>query len=95
MEEFRPLLADSVVLGLIRRGEIKSKDFDSSELGCVMRPHTRKKLISSFEGRLDDEIRHPVFGYRIQYRQVLEVQARLFAQHLMGEIDRFPEFTTR
>lgn len=95
MEEFRPLLADSVVLGLVRRGEVKRKDFDSSELGCVMRPHTRKKLIAAFEGRLDDEIRHPVFGYRIQYRQVLEVQARLFAQHLLGELDVFPEFTTR
>jgi len=40
-------------------------------------------------------VTHPVFGYRISYRRVLEVQARLFGRFLTGEIDEYPEFRTR
>lgn len=37
----------------------------------------------------------PRFGYRISYRRVLEVQARLLAAHLMGEIPDYVPFVTR
>jgi CRISPR-associated protein Cas1 len=39
--------------------------------------------------------RHPIFGYRISYRRVIEVQARLLAATLVGEIPRYVPFTTR
>ena len=41
------------------------------------------------------EVIHPVFGYRISYRRVLEVQARLLGRYLMGEISDYPSFLTR
>jgi CRISPR-associated protein Cas1 len=44
---------------------------------------------------MDQLIVHPVFGYRISYRRVLEVQARLFARCLLGEIEEYPSFRTR
>jgi len=44
---------------------------------------------------MSQEITHPVFGYRISYRRVLEVQARLLARHLTDEIPEYPSFTTR
>ena len=44
---------------------------------------------------MSQEITHPVFGYRISYRRVLEVQARLLARHLTDEIPDYPPFTTR
>jgi CRISPR/Cas system-associated endonuclease Cas1 len=43
-------------------------------------------MIAAFERRLAQEITHPVFGYRISYRRLLEVQARLLGRHLLGEI---------
>jgi len=36
-----------------------------------------------------------LFGYRISYRRLLEVQARLLARFLLGEIPDYPNFTTR
>ena len=48
-----------------------------------------------YERRMRQEIIHPVFGYRISYRRVLEVQARLLGRYLMGEISEYPSFLTR
>jgi hypothetical protein len=53
------------------------------------------RVIAAFERRLEQEITHPVFGYRISYRRLLEVQARLLGRHLLGEIDAFPQITPR
>jgi hypothetical protein len=55
----------------------------------------RSALIRAYEQRMDQLVTHPVFGYRISYRRVLEVQARLLARFLTGEIPRYPGFETR
>ena len=45
--------------------------------------------------RLDTLATHPIFGYRISRRRVLEVQARLLGRALLGEIPRYAGFCTR
>jgi len=40
-------------------------------------------------------VTHPVFGYRVSYRRVLEIQARLLARVIAGEIGSYPGFETR
>ena len=52
-------------------------------------------MIAAFERRLAQEITHPVFGYRLSYRRLLEVQARLLGRHLMGEIPDLPPVEPR
>ena len=49
----------------------------------------------AYERRMDELVTHPVFGYRISYRRIFEVQTRLLARHLAGEIPEFPAFCTR
>ncbi|APR87011.1 CRISPR-associated protein Cas1 [Minicystis rosea] len=44
---------------------------------------------------MDQLVTHPVFGYRISYRRVLEVQARLLGRVLVGELSGYPAFRTR
>jgi CRISPR-associated protein Cas1 len=95
MEEFRPLLADSVVLTVINNGEIGPEDFVSGMGSVALTPGGRTRFLQAYERRVSQEITHPVFGYRISYRRVLEVQARLLARHLMGEIPEYPFFVTR
>lgn len=95
MEEFRPLIADSVALFAVNTGTVTAKDFIRSSLGVALRPEARKQMIKLYEHRMEEEITHPVFGYRISYRRVLEVQCRLLARHLLGEVDTYPEFRTR
>lgn len=52
-------------------------------------------MISAYERRLEVEVRHPVFGYRVTYRRLLELQARLLAAHVLGEIPDYIPFGTR
>ncbi len=95
MEEFRPIIADSVVLSAINTGVVTSADFVRSSLGVAMKPEGRKRFMRAYERRMEEEVTHPVFGYRISYRRILEVQCRLLARHLLGEIPSYPEFRTR
>jgi CRISPR-associated protein Cas1 len=95
MEPFRPLLADSVVLMAINNGEVRPSDFVRAAGSCNLTDSGRKRFIASFERRMQQEVTHPIFKYRISYRRLLEVQARLLIRHLAGEIDEYPSFVTR
>ena len=95
MEEFRPILADSVVITLVNTGEIEPGHFISHGPACNLTEAGRKVFLGAWERRLDALVTHPVFGYRISYRRTLEVQARLLGRHLLGEIEEFPPFRVR
>jgi CRISPR-associated protein Cas1 len=94
-EPFRPLIADSVVLTLVNNGEVTASDFLRRAGAVALTPAGRRAVIAAFERRLDSLVTHPLFGYQISYRRILEVQARLLARTLLGEIDRYPIFCTR
>jgi CRISPR-associated protein Cas1 len=95
MEEFRPLVVDSVVLSLINTGAIRLRDFVRRGGAVALTQGGRATFIRAYERRMDEEVTHPVFGYRISYRRTIEVQVRLLARHLAGEIDNYPAFATR
>lgn len=95
MEEFRPILADSTVISAINGGVVTVEDFEIHPTGTSLKSHARRRFIQAFERRMDQLVTHPVFGYRVSYRRVLEVQARLFGRFLLGEIADYPEFRTR
>ena len=94
-EEFRPLLADSVVVQAINNGEVKTGDFIVRAGGVGLSSRGRRAVTAAYERRLDTEVTHPVFGYRVTYRRVLEVQARLLGAYLLREIPAYVPFTTR
>lgn len=94
-EEFRPLIADSTVLMLVNNGEVGPTGFIRRGNAVTMTDAARRAVIAAFERRLDQEITHPIFGYKISYRRVLEVQSRLLARNLLGELPEYPNFCTR
>ncbi|MDQ2884343.1 MAG: CRISPR-associated endonuclease Cas1 [Actinomycetota bacterium] len=94
-EEFRPLIADSVVIALLNNREITPSDFIRRAGAVSLTADGRRTVLRAYERRLDTEIRHPVFAYRISYRRVLDVQARLLAAVLVGEIPEYLPMVTR
>lgn len=94
-EEFRPLVAESVVVNLVNNGEIKASDFLVRAGGVALTAEGRRAVIAGYERRLDVEIKHPTFGYKISYRRVLDVQARLLGAYLLGEVPEYVPFLTR
>lgn len=95
MEGFRPLVADSAVLTAVNTGMVTAADFVRTGEAVALTPKGRKAFIRAFEQRMDGLVTHPLFGYRVSYRRVLEIQARLLARVVSGEIARFPGFETR
>jgi CRISPR-associated endonuclease Cas1 len=95
MEPFRPIVVDSVVLQVIKRGEVKPEDFVCSGQAVAMKSSARKALLRGYERRMSECITHPVFGYRISYRSILSVQARLLSRVFVKEIPELPSFRTR
>lgn len=94
-EEFRPLIADSVVVNVINNREIRSTGFTVRAQGVALTNKARRSFLSAYERRLDHEVTHPTYGYRITYRRVLEVQARMLGAYLLGEIPEYVPFMTR
>ena len=45
----------------------------------------RNILIAAYERRATSEFRHPHFGYQVQWRRAMEVQARMFLAFVLGE----------
>ncbi len=95
MEEFRPVIADSVVITAISTGIVQKDDFVYAAGAAALTAPARKRLILAFERRMDSFVAHPIFDYRISYRRVLEVQVRLLSRVLLGELPRYPEFRIR
>ena len=95
MEEFRPLIVDSVVLTLINRGEISLSDFSVTSRGTLLTDSGRRQFWRAWSRRLDTEITHPTFGYKMSYRRMMEVQMRQLWRFCRGETKTFYGFTTR
>lgn len=90
MEEFRPLIADSIVLSVINNREIQFQDFRESLGAYSLSDASRKTFLSAFERKLMDSFKHPTFGYQCSYRRAIELQARLLARHLQEDIPYKP-----
>jgi len=95
MEPFRPLIADSAVLSAINTKMVTEKDFVRAGGAVALTPSGRKGFFRAYELRMDSLVTHPLFEYRVSYRRLLEIQARLLARVIEGEIASYPVFVTR
>ncbi len=95
MEPFRPLIVDSAVLSAINTGMITANDFVRAGQSVALTPEGRKAFFRAYEARMDTMVTHPLFDYRVSYRRLLEIQTRLLARVLDGEIADYPVFVTR
>ncbi|MEM7600702.1 MAG: CRISPR-associated endonuclease Cas1 [Verrucomicrobiota bacterium] len=95
MEEFRPLIADSAVLNAINNRVVTAKHFVKAGDAVNLTPEGRKHFLQVWERRMRDTVTHPVFQYKVSYRRAIELQCRILARVLTGEIPDYIPFTTR
>jgi CRISPR-associated protein Cas1 len=95
MEPFRPLIADSAVLSAVNTRMVTERDFVRAGESVALSPAGRKGFFRAYELRMDSLVTHPLFEYRVSYRRLLEIQARLLARVIEGEISAYPVFVTR
>lgn len=95
MEEFRTVIADSVVLTLLNKGMLSLDDFIRWGQACYLSEMGRKKFFSLWETRKNTEVTHPIFGYKVCYSRVIEMQVRMLAAFIKKDIPFYKGFTWR
>ena len=55
----------------------------------------RKAFFGVYGRRMDEEVTHPVFDYKLSYRRMLILHARMIAAWLVGEVPTLAFLTTR
>jgi CRISPR-associated protein Cas1 len=95
MEPFRPLIVDSAVLTAVNTRMVTERDFIRAGDSVALSASGRKAFFRAYEQRMDTLVTHPLFGYRVSYRRMLEIQTRLLARVVTEELRSYPVFMTR
>ena len=93
MEEFRAFFADRLVLSLINRNEISANQFEKTASGAViMNEIARKTLITAYQKKKETVLSHPYVEKKMHLAILFQIQARLLARHIRGDIDGYPVY---
>jgi len=93
MEEFRPFIADRLVLSLINLQQVQDKDFKKMDSGAViMNDDARKTVLVAYQERKKEEILHPFLDEKVMIGMLFHIQALLMARYLRGDMDGYPPF---
>lgn len=93
MEEFRPYLADRLVLSLINLRQIDRRSFRVSESGAVLLDEEgRKTVLVAYQKRKQEEIVHPFLDEKSTVGLLPHLQALMLSRFLRGELDGYPPF---
>jgi CRISPR-associated protein Cas1 len=96
MEEFRPVIADRLVLSLINRRQVGKKGFTKAASGAVtIDEATRKTIFAEYQNRKQDEVYHPYIEEKVKIGLLFFIQANLMARYIRGDIDGYPPFIWR
>ena len=58
----------------------------------IMDDDTRRAVLSAWQKRKQEEIRHPFLNEKIAWGLVPHVQSLLLARHLREDLDEYPPF---
>jgi len=96
VEEFRAIMADRIALTLINRGQLRAKDFRHSSGGAVeLENDARKLVLSTWQERKRDLVMHPILDADVPLGLLPQIQARLLARYLRGELDSYVPYLHR
>ena len=96
MEEFRPVIADRLVLSLVNRGQATKKKFVTQKTGAVtMDDDLRKIVLTTYQKRKQSEVFHPFLEEKVTVGLLFSIQALLMARYLRGDLDAYPPYVWR
>lgn len=96
LEVFRVPLVDMLVMASINKGQWDVQaDFEVRGVQVWLSDAGRRKLVSLYERRKEESWKHPVTGYSLTYRRLLELEVRLLEKEWMGEGGLFGQLVVR
>ncbi len=96
MEIFRVPLVDMPLMASVNRGQWDpGEDFSVRGDQVWLSDPGRKHLISIYEQRKQEKWKHPVTGYSLTYRRLIELEVRLLEKEWSGEEGLFAQLVVR
>jgi len=96
MEEFRTLIVDVVVAGIVNRIDAVPGDFVRTDgKGVRMTREMLARFVHRFQERLNDQVSHPVSGQSYAYKDILLQQAWQYKSVVTGERETYLPVVTR
>jgi CRISP-associated protein Cas1 len=92
MEEWRPIIVDSLVLSMINHRQLGPQDFLRIDKQARFTKKGLEKFLKGYNARLASETLHPRFDQRMSYRQCLELQVRHLANVIGDRGKRYSPF---
>lgn len=96
LEIFRVPLVDMIVVASINRGQWDVQaDFHILNKQVWLSESGKRKLISLYEHRKQENWKHPATGYSLTYRRLFELEVRLLEKEWSGEAGLFGQLILR
>jgi len=95
MEEWRPIIVDSLVLNVINHGELQREDFHINPDSVLLTKRGLKHFLQRYDNRLETRIRHPRLRQRVTYRQCIALQVRNLSDALTNPAKTYQPFLAR
>ena len=93
VEEFRPVVADSLVLKLIRRKQLQPADFERANGTFHLKDTGKKTFFAEFEAKLSSKRQTPSEGnHSLSFGKIIERQAYHLARVVNGEDEDYQPF---
>lgn len=92
MEEFRPLMVDRLILGLLARGGLTAADFTRTadpRRPVSLSPEAARRLVEAYETAAAGKFLHAPSGTSTSWRRCLELQARQVAALVTGKAEAY------
>ncbi len=103
IEEWRPIIVDSLVVRLFNWGTIRPTDFVQEDLneeeeeivgGLKLTPDGLRKFLHHFSQRLNEEATYPPLGKRFRYRDIMQHQVWHLARVLQRKEKEYIPYTS-
>lgn len=96
MEEWRPIIGDALVLGLLSRERLGRHDFRAlPDQSVRLTRDALERFLRAYDARLCTRVQHPVLDQRLTYRQCITHQVAQLAAHIRGERPAYEPFPWR
>jgi len=90
-EIFKPILVDRLIFSLLNKKILSEKDFDKKMNYCLLNDAGRKKVLKSWEERLNQTIKHRKLNRSVSYKRLVRLETYKLIKHIMG-IEKYRPF---
>lgn len=90
-EIFKPILVDRLIFSLMNKKQIQISDFDRHLNSCLLKESGCKRVLRSWEEKLNETIKHRTLNKSVSYKHLIKLECYKIVKQIMG-IEEYQAF---